>query len=136
MQIPAALGMIRNDRRYGKLNWPSELFTGADLSALWQLANTKDNTFVTALDTGVNAGEKLSLTFNCHVLNLQSLFRFEPLLVGDFEFRLSRDCHGVYEDTEVIPAGELRTAIEDLVTYLTPRAKEIVAEAQRLHSKA
>ena len=138
MQIPATLGMIRNDRRYGKLDWPLDLLTGGDLPTTWQLANAKDNTFVTILRAGDHVGEKLSLTFNCHLINMQSLFHRKPpetLLEGDFEFRLNKDYHGVYPDTEVIPPGELREAIEELVVYLAPQAEEIVAEAKRLHGK-
>jgi hypothetical protein len=138
MQIPATLGMIRNDRRYGKLDWPLDLLTVADLAMSWQLANAKENTFMTILRAGDHVGEKLSLTFNYHLINMQSLFHRKPpetLFEGDFEFRLNKDYHGVYTDTEVIPPGELREAVEELIIYLTPQAEEIVAEAKRLRDK-
>jgi hypothetical protein len=138
MQIPATLGMIRNDRRYGKLDWPLDLLTGADLLTTWQLTNAKDNTFATVINTGVNVGEKLNITFNCHLINMRSLFHQKPpdtLFEGDFEFRLNKDYHGVYDDTEILPVSEIRTVIEELIVYLAPRAEEIVAEAKRRHDK-
>ena len=117
MLIPYHLGWASGPNTAKEQQWSEMTYETPD-GLTWTLVGHLEKTFSTTLP----GGEHLLVYFG---LSTPKVGR-GGASGGDLAYDLDGEYHGVYWDTQNIPAGPLRDHLETLISHLEPLADKII----------